>query len=186
MSRLEFSLSNGVEGTIQLRDGMFMDFWKYAHKRNKRVFGVRKDKTVRSGFVYTDSSSWETIKSDRYASSTTERNEYITRINTAIDNLKALGYAWTRGYMPNNPTEQHCNYIHRGFTTYMLTGCTDTLTYDIEKKLELIYGMPNLNNINRYWFIRSIDPSLADWIHADHGYDGYESWVWCNADQRSK
>lgn len=168
MARLEFSLSNGVEGTIQLRDGMFMDFWKYAHKRNKRVFGVRKDKNVRSGFVYTDSSRWETVKREYYLNSTTERNQYITLVNTAIDNLKALGYEWNRGYMPDNPTEEHCNWIHRGFTTYMLTGCTDTLNYTHKQKLELIYGMFNLNNINRYWLIRSIDPSLRDWIHQDN------------------
>lgn len=168
MARLEFSLSNGVEGTIQLRDGMFMDFWKYAHKRNKRVFGVRKDKNVRSGFVYTDSSRWETVKREYYEASTTERNQYITLVNTAIDNLKALGYTWSRGYMPDNPTEEHCNWIHRGFTTYMLTGCTDTLNYTHKQKLELIYGMFNLNNINRYWLIRSIDPSLRDWIHQDN------------------
>ena len=64
--------------------------------------------------------------------------------------------------MPDEPTNEDCNRIHRGFTTHMLTSCSDTFNLDNDQKINLKYAMDNLNTGLKYYLVRYLDPSLLD------------------------
>ena len=41
MAQIVFNTVAGIDGTIQLRDNPFMDFWRMAFKMNKRRVPIR-------------------------------------------------------------------------------------------------------------------------------------------------
>ena len=45
MSKIVFELQSGIDGEVQLRDGLFMDFWKFAFTRNKLFLPTDADKS---------------------------------------------------------------------------------------------------------------------------------------------
>ena len=178
MSKIVFELQSGIDGEVQLRDGLFMDFWKFAFTRNKKLLGVRQDKILRQAYGVTPEEHWNWIERNLYDTTAHIRLGHVKVVNEAIDNLKKAGYSWSLGYMPNEPTCEDCNRIHRGFTTYMLTGCSDTINLDFDQKQSLKYTMDNFNTGAKYYLIRYLDPSLLDTLRIPQGETGsYLHWA---------
>lgn len=138
MAQIVFNTVAGIDGTIQLRDNPFMDFWRMAFKMNKRRVPIR--------FNENSIKSITRMNPDTWARDPEKKSEYVNRVNSAINSLINNGYAWTRGTLPLHPLSRDLNNIHRGFTTYMLTHSHDTLGISRENLIRLKWILPNLNS----------------------------------------
>tara|TARA_B110000908_G_C10194382_1_gene422156 strand:- start:79 stop:1203 length:1125 start_codon:yes stop_codon:yes gene_type:complete len=169
MSKVLFSLSNGVDGEIQLRDNDFVEFWKFVFKRNQKLLGVRRDKPVEQRhFIYDTSNEkqyWNTFNINvekRWTDTIDIRQDFVNKINTSIDAIKSSGFNWQGGYINMNSKNEDCNRIHRCFTTFHLTKTTDTLNLSDDQKREIKYKMANLNQSDAWYYIKYLDPTLVN------------------------
>lgn len=138
MAQIVFNTVCGVDGTIQLRDNPFMDFWRMAFKMNKKRVPIR--------FNENSIKSITRMNPKTFIRDPERKSEYVNTVNSAINSLINNGYSWTRGLLPNHPESSDLNNIHRGFTTYMLTHSHDRLGISRENLIRLKWILPNLNS----------------------------------------
>ena len=162
-AKVLFSLNNGVDGEIVLRDNLFMDFWKFVFKQNNKKVGPRQDKFPNACFTKTHPDLDLAIK-EQYNKTVDKRAECVDRVNHAILQLEqASGKKWNSSRLNINSNTEDCNRVHRGFTTFCLTRCTDQISLSQEEQRNLKYDQPNLH-ASGWLYIKSIRPLLEQII----------------------
>lgn len=156
MSKVVFELSNGVDGEIVLREGDFMEFWKFVFKRNNTQLGPRSDKNCNSIFVDVPEQESQRYQTELWSSTLDARISHAQRVNTAIDNLLEMGFAWSSGRADQHSHNTECNRIHRAFTTSMLSRSTDDFGLSREKLIEIKHRQPNFNHGDALYFLNFI------------------------------
>ena len=166
-AKVLFSLNNGVDGEIVLRDNLFMDYWKFVFKQNNRKVGPRQDKFPNACFTKTGPDIDFAIKS-QYDNTVDKRAECVDRVNDAILQIEQVtGNKWNSGRLSINSWTEDCNRVHRGFTTFALTHCTDQLGLSEQEQRTLKYDHPDLH-ASGWLYMKSIKPSLKQTIGEEY------------------
>ena len=158
MSKVVFELSDGIDGEIQLRDNEFMDFWKMVFVRNNKLMGPRKDQSIGSRVEYPINKS--TFIKDTLIFNLDYHAECVRQVNSSIKKIKQSGWNWTQGKLNKESSFEDCNRIHRGFTTYFWTGCTDHLQIPFDKLLYIKYQHVNFRSFESKFLIPWLDPDV--------------------------
>ena len=156
MSKVVFELATGVDGTVELRDCMFVDWWKHVFKLNKPI-GIRQKRMtcyyrdIKHPFKGPAELWMDGLEAQHNLQEFEQKN--IDLINKGIDEIIELGLPWNRERPYMGMNWKITNDIHRGFTTLDLTNTESKIELDHETKCKMMWKQYNFHDKNGREFL---------------------------------
>ena len=176
MSSVVFKLASGVDGTVELRDCAFTDWWKHVFRLNSKR-GIRPE---RRKYYHRTRNPDQILaqKQTLYPNFASEEERQVQLISTGISEIRALSMPYSRFEPVMGMDYSQLNDIHRGFTTLSLTQLTDRVELSHDVKCDMIIKQYNFHMPHgREFLTRYIDNNKIINFPLDTEHDTRESFM---------